>query len=257
MTTREETEPLGLRFALSDLPCLSARLPLHRRSLRIRGDRLLLVSPAADRLTQATGRRTRKVLSGESATPAELRETLELRRHRQVRIDSHGQYDHSDPRKSWLQLSPEGPEGHLHPAELQAMDLRGCGTLVLGACESGMTQRTGRDERNGFVRAAVHAGAPAVVAARWIAIDAVAAIVLDRFENYVRYLPRDLALQQAQLDVYRRTPGIPTDVPAVDHPTRWACWTLYGDSGWQTRAGPVRRSLRRNLGRWRRHGAHV
>jgi CHAT domain-containing protein len=137
------------------------------------------------------------------------------------------------------------------------MDLRGCGTLVLGACESGMAQQIGRDERTGFVRAAVHAGAPAVIAARWRAVDAVAAAVLDRFERYVRWLPRDLALQRAQLDVCRGAPGVPADIPALSHPARWACWTLYGDSGWQTGAGPVRRSLRRRLDERRWRAAHA
>ncbi|MGH3972632.1 MAG: hypothetical protein ACRDS9_04820, partial [Pseudonocardiaceae bacterium] len=56
----------------------------------------------------------------------------------------------------------------------------------------------------------------------------------------------------AQLDVYRHAPGTPVDLPAVDHPARWACWTLYGDSGWQTKASPVHRLLRRSLGQ-RRH----
>lgn len=258
MTATRGTEPLGLRFALSDLPCLSARLPLHRRSLRIRGDRLLLVSPPAGGLTRAAGRRGRTMLDGAHATRAMLQTQLEFHRHRQVRIDSHGQHEHDDSAKSWLQLAPEGADdGRLWPQELQWMDLRGCGTLVLGACESGMARRIGRDERIGFVRAAVHAGAAAVVAARWAAEDSVAATVLDRFERYVRYLPRDLALQQAQLDVYRRAPGTPVDLPAIDHPARWACWTLYGDSGWQTRAGPVRRSLRRSLDQRRRRVAHA
>lgn len=257
LTATGETEPLGLQFALSDLPCLSARLPLHRRSLRLRGDRLLLISPPADGLTPAAGRRAHTVLSGTRATWRTLQTELEAHRYHQVRIDSHGQHDQDDPTKSWLQLAPQGQHGQLRPEQLQWMDLRGCGTLVLGACESGMAQRAGRDERIGFVRAAVHAGAAAVVAARWRAKDSVAATVLDRFERYARYLPRDLALQQAQLDVYRRAPGTPVDLPAVDHPARWACWTLYGDSGWQTKASPVRRSLRRSLDQWRRHAAHV
>ncbi len=247
MPARGATEPLGLRYALSDLPCLSARLPLHRRSRRLRGERQLLVSPPAATLTRAAGRSADTVLDGEHATAARLREALGLRRHRQVRIDTHGQHEHDDATRSWLQLAPDGPGGRLWAQDLQQMDLSGCGTLALGACEAGMAQRTGRDERVGFVRAAISAGAAAVVAARWIAADPVAATVLDRFERYVRYLPRDLALQQAQLDVYRHAPGIPLDVPAVEHPARWACWTLYGDSGWQTGVRPVHRSLRRSL----------
>lgn len=242
--------PIGLRFALSDLPCLAARLPLYRRSLQLRGDRGLLVRPPSDNLTRAT-QRDRLMLDSGGSTPAELRAALELHRHRRVRIDSHGRYDPADPtRKSWLELAPGEPDGRLTPEQLQRMDLRGCGTLVLGACESGMAERIGRDERTGFVRAAIHAGAASVVAARWVAEDTVAAAVLDGFDRYVRYLPRDVALQRAQHDVYAGAPGIQVDVPVIDHPAHWACWTLYGDSGWQTGAGPVRRSLRRIVDEW-------
>lgn len=242
-------EPIGLRFALSDLPCLSALSPLLQRSRRVRGDTRLLVSPPASDITQADTMRGRTVLDGPKATRAQLGSVLARHRHRQVRIDAHGQHDPDDPQQPWwLQLAPDESDGRLTPEQLQSMDLRGCGTLVLGACESGMAQRRGRDERIGFVRAAVHAGAASVVAARWVAEDAVAAIVLDRFDQYVRYLPRDVALQRALLDV----PGALVDVPDLHHPAHWACWTLYGDSGWQTGADPVRRGLRRVTGRRRR-----
>jgi hypothetical protein len=239
--------PAGLRFALSDLPCLSARQPLRQRSVRLRGDTPLLVSPQPGKLTSAAVLRGRTVLAGHQATPANLQAMLELHRHRQVRIDSHGQYEHPDSVRSWLQLAPDGLDGRLTAEDLKWMDLRGCGTLVLGACESGMAQRTGRDERTGFVRAAFHAGVASVVAAKWVAVDEVAAPVLDGFDRYVRYLPRDLALQRAQLDVCTGARGVPADLPAIDHPARWACWTLYGDPGRQTNAGPVRRLLRKNV----------
>ncbi len=79
-----ETEPLGLRYALSDLPCLSARLPLHQRSRRLRGERLLLVSPPSSGLTRSAGRPADTPLDGERATPERLQEELGLRRHRYV-----------------------------------------------------------------------------------------------------------------------------------------------------------------------------
>ena len=238
---------IGHRFALSDLPCLSARRSLHHRSLRQRGDHTLLVRPPADDLTPPADMPGRPELNRERATLARLRAALESHRHRLVRIHSHGKHVEGDPvRQSYLQLAPEGrgQDGRLRPEELERMDLTGCGTLVLGACESGMAQRRGRDEPIGFVRAAVHAGAASAVAARWIAESHVAVAVADRFERYVRYLPRDMALQRAQLDVCDGMPGIPADLSAPDHPARWACWTLYGDSGYQTGAGPVRRLLR-------------
>lgn len=236
--------PLGLRFALSDLPCLSARSPLSRRSRRVRGDRSLLVDPAGEGITPARGIHA-QVLDGARATPAELAATLARRRHRQVRLDCHGRYDPLDEAGRWLQLRPDDASGRLPPEALQAMDLHGCGTLVLGACESGMATRTGRDERLGFVRAALHAGAASVVAARWAAADPVAAAVLDRFHHHLRRRTRDVALWQAQLDVCRAAPDRQVLDCAPDHPARWACWTLYGDAGWQTGAGVARRGLRR------------
>ncbi|MCK9897837.1 CHAT domain-containing protein [Frankia sp. AgB32] len=240
------TLPLGLRVALSELPCLSARRPLARRSQAVRGERHLLVSPPAEGITPARGR-PGGVLGGDQATPDRLRAALGERRHRQVRLDCHGGYD---PQHAWLQLAPAGPAGRLLPEQLQAMDLGGCGTLMLGACESGMATRIGRDERTGFVRAGLHAGAAAVVAARWVAADPVAAAVLDRFRHHLRHLPRDLALHQAQREIHTGAPADAVrrgwdEVAAPDHPARWACWTLYGDAGWQTAAGPVRRRLRR------------
>jgi CHAT domain-containing protein len=132
----------------------------------------------------------------------------------------------------------------LYAEDLRTMDLGSCATLVLGACESGMARRRGRDERAGFVRAGLQAGASTVVAARWDAQGHAATEVLDRFERYARYLPRDVALQRAQLDLCR---GAPAGETTLDHPAHWACWTLYGDPGLETAAGPIRRFARRVL----------
>ncbi|SMD27614.1 CHAT domain-containing protein [Kibdelosporangium aridum] len=225
-------ERIGHRYALSDLPCLSARRPLRLRSLRQRGHDSLLVSPP-DSLTPATDMPPHRVtVSDEDATPARLRADLAAKRRHLLRIDSHGKHEPGDPPLSWLQLAPDGPAGRVGASQLRELELRYCGTVVLGACESGMAERLGRDEAVGLVRAAMHAGASSVVAARWIADDKTAAKVLDRFERYIRYLPRDVALQRAQLDVCGDA-----------HPALWACWTLYGDTGWQTSGGPIRRTL--------------
>jgi CHAT domain-containing protein len=161
-------------------------------------------------------------------------------RYRQVRIDAHGEYDHGDTTRSWLALAPEGPAGHLEPDALERLDLGGCGTLILGACESGMATVIGRDERVGFVRAGIHAGAASVLAARWKAPDLVAGPILDNYQRYVRYLPRDVALQRAL-----RHTALEETVPQPEHPARWACWTLYGDSSWETGAGAIVRLVRR------------
>ncbi|WP_314174763.1 CHAT domain-containing protein [Streptomyces winkii] len=271
----EGGEPLGIRYALSDLPCLSALAPLRRRGHRTRGFSRLVVSPRPEgtarparvspwekvvdeaRPPEAASKavrrpRRRLMLLDRHATPEALGAALSRRRHRLVRIYSHGKHHHTDSGRSKLQLAPEGPDGAVLTDELQQMDLRRCGTLVLGACESGMAQLVGGDERTGFVRAAFVAGAASAVAARWVAPAHVAAELLDRFESYARHQPRDVALQLAQRDVYSGAAGEGVlgtrgQDPRRTHFANWACWTLYGDSGFQTRADPVTRRLRSAL----------
>ncbi|GHH46601.1 TIR domain-containing protein [Lentzea cavernae] len=198
---------LGMTHALSSLPCLSALRPLRRRSQELRGDEAVVVEEAS-----------------------ELLRTLETGRFQRVRINAHGMHDRMNPDQSWLQFG----DGQVTVEALGQMDFSACGTVVLGACESGMTQQRGRDERPGFVRAAITAGAAAVVAARWRTGSEAERKVLDAFDRNLAKFPRDLALQHALAEVAGR------------HPADWACWSLHGDAGVQTSAGPLRRRLRKN-----------
>ena len=250
---------IGARYALSDLPCLSVRHPLRRRSHGQRGARgkqMLLLQPNAaggtasvddHRFVAAKGVPGREPLTGAQATPARLREELATGRYRQARIDSHGKFERDPSLQPIIQLDPEGAAGEMTPEDLESMRLDGTGTVVLGACETGMAKRIGRDERTGFVRAALLSGASAALAARWEALDPVAARVLDRFERNLSHHPRDVALFLAQREEDTRDRSgdpSPRQYPATKaHPARWAAWTLYGDTSYQTRRGPLLRWL--------------
>ncbi|GGU51276.1 TIR domain-containing protein [Lentzea flava] len=214
---------LGLTHALSSLPCLSALPVLHRRSRGQRGDDTAIFSPDP-RLRRATTR-------GEQfSTAGELERVLEEHRFQRIRIDAHGKYNRVNPDQSWLTFGTE----RVSAEALGNMDFSACGTVVLGACESGVAQQRGRDEKTGFVRSTIAAGAAAVVAARWQAEDEAARQVLDAFDRNLARMPRDRALQHALREVADR------------HPADWACWSLHGDAGIQTKAGPLRRRLRKN-----------
>lgn len=231
-------ELLGHRFALSDLPCLAALGPLRERSARQRGGRRLYVSPSDGfARTRRRGFGHRRLVDDE-ATPDLLRDRVARLHPHRIRIDCHGAFD-SATDEPWLQLAPAGPSGRLTPDLVRALALDRCGTIILGACDSGMAQLRGRAEPDGFVRAALYAGSASAVAARWPADDPVAVAVLDRFEHHLRQLPRDVALHRAQQDYCAAA----TDAPLAAHPARWACWTLYGDTGRQTAAGRWRRGL--------------
>ncbi|SDJ90300.1 CHAT domain-containing protein [Lentzea albidocapillata subsp. violacea] len=186
---------LGMTHALSTLPCLSALRPRQRAARAQRGDEAETCEKAS-----------------------QLRRTLEEGRSQRIRIDAQAAHDHMSPDQSWLQFADE----RVSVEALGKMDFSTCGTVVLGACESGV------------VHAVTSAGAGAVVAARWQAEETAARQVLDTFDRHLAKLPRDRALQHALVEVADR------------HPADWACWSLHGDAGFQTSAGPLRRRLRKN-----------
>lgn len=244
---------LGHRFALSDLPCLAVRQPLRRQSRgrRSPGTRVLqpsaptTKSPHSDELHPLTAVEPgpdRQVFSRHEATPAAFQDALSSGVGT-VRIDSHGTFgnEHEGPALFLWPVRREQDQcsvGDLRPADLDGRHATTTtvGTLVVGACQSGMATRRGRDERIGFVRSGLLAGAPAVLAARWNAEDSTAARLLEDFEDGLRYLPRDLALQRAMIRTARCGPNDARGVVLC------GAWTLYGDPGLQTRRGL--------LGRW-------
>ncbi|MFI6097041.1 TIR domain-containing protein [Lentzea sp. NPDC051213] len=214
---------LGQTHALSSLPCLSALPPLKRRSRRQRGDNTAIFTPDPSLLAaRAPGAKFTEV--------TDLERELKEHRYQRIRIVAHGSHDRMHPERSWLRFGNE----RVTAEALGTMDFSACGTVVLGSCESGMAQPRGRDEQVGIVRAVITAGASSVLAARWLAEQEVAALVLDAFDRHLAKFPRDRALQLALREVADR------------HPADWACWSLYGDAGVQTKAGPLRRRLRKN-----------
>lgn len=255
------------QFAVSGLPCLSALAPLRRRSLASRGeprDKLEVAPPGlASELSRGSQGAMR--LSGSRATVSGVDHALKEQRFPVVQFDCHGRHDRQDAFRSWLQLAPaEEREGRLTAERLAELSLRRCGTLVLGACESGMDRRLGRDEGVGLVRAGLAAGAAAVLAAQWVAREEPTVRILRSFEHYLGWLPRDRALQRSQLDYLaccRDGGGLPPVGDGIEplqypeHPARWACWTLSGDAGFQTRAGRLRRWIRGRA--WRRRRSPV
>jgi hypothetical protein len=257
--TEVPAKSLITRYAISDLPCLSAQHPLAQRAITARGDYGLTVGPPASGITSLSnkpGDKRDRWLNGHEATIEAFDHLLTTQSFPWVRIDTHGSHLYDEALDSWLELARgRADDGRLTARRLQTLSLNRCGILILGACESGMSQRLGRDERIGFVRAGLAAGASAILAARWVAAGLAAATILARFQGYLRYLPRDQALQRAQLDLIEgRCPelmGLDQPLPHPDHPARWACWTLYGDAGLQTSAGWLVRLIRRFIARYK------
>jgi tetratricopeptide (TPR) repeat protein len=153
------------------------------------------------------------VHTGADANIAVVRDA---RRHGNLlHIATHGVFDADDPSRTRLRLA----DGWLTARELARLDLGGM-LVILSACDAA---RVGvREPTNatiGLARAALAAGADAVIASTWPLHDRVA---LDLLSDLARQLASGAApghaLRAAQLLQRARTP----------HPASWAAMTILG-----------------------------
>lgn len=154
-----------------------------------------------------------RVHTGADATIEVVRDA---RRHGNLlHLATHGVFDLDDPSRTRLRLA----DGWLTARELARLDLGGM-LVVLSACDAA---RVGvREPTNatiGLARAALAAGAEAVIASTWPLHDRVA---LDLLADLARQLASGAgpghALRAAQLLQRGRTP----------HPASWAAMTIVG-----------------------------
>jgi CHAT domain-containing protein len=94
--------------------------------------------------------------------------------------------------------------------------------VTLSACETGLGKAFAGEGLLGLTRAFQFAGARSVLASLWRVGDAATGELMPRFyRRLAAGLPKDEALQQAQLELLRD--------PALAHPWNWAGFTLSGD----------------------------
>ncbi|MDP9429347.1 MAG: CHAT domain-containing protein [Actinomycetota bacterium] len=132
-----------------------------------------------------------------------------------VHVACHGLFRPENPVFSALRLA----DGWLTAAQLTEIDLTGS-VVTLSACESGRTRSEGAgDEVIGLARAALGAGAAAVVVSLWLVNDAVTADLMTRvYELLGAGAGPAAALRAAQRE--RALRG--------DHPYHWAPFVLIG-----------------------------
>ena len=147
--------------------------------------------------------------------------TLELLRQQAGQADvlhlaCHAQFRADNPRFSALHLH----DGLLTADQVESLALRPC-TVVLSACETGLTDTGTGDERIGLVRAFGVAGAARVLASLWPVDDTVTAGFMASFYRALTAgAAPAAALRQAQLATRQ----------AHAHPYFWAAFALY--DGW-------------------------
>lgn len=118
----------------------------------------------------------------------------------------HGGFDPDSVANSRLELADGQPDGRVSFSRVfEQLDLRGCRSVFMGSCESGMARTDVAAEYIGLPAAMLSSGVRYVVGALWKIPQAASAVFVDRFLRAVNSDDADLclALAQVQRDMIR------------------------------------------------------
>lgn len=164
-----------------------------------------------------------RVLTGPEAREDTLK--AEAGRYRVVHLATHGFVDGRAPLRSYVALSPGGPEedGRLEAAELLGLRLD-ADLVVLSACETGRGQVLAGEGLIGLSWALFVAGSPTAVVSQWKVDSASTTRLMLAFHRRLRQAAppaKDEALRQAALTLLASREH--------RHPFYWAGFVLVGD----------------------------
>jgi CHAT domain-containing protein len=211
-------ESLGERHLLALVPSARAALlglqrqPVHAQRALALGESSRLPQAAAEARRVAARFPAGLALVGDDATLAGLQ--LHASQADVLHLACHAQFRSDNPRFSALHLH----DGTLSVDAAEQLGLRPA-TVVLSACETGLSDNDLSDEMVGLVRGFLVAGAARVVASLWPVNDEVAANFMDHFYGQlVRGKGPAAALQAAQTETRKTRPEAHF----------WAAFTLHG-----------------------------
>jgi CHAT domain-containing protein/tetratricopeptide (TPR) repeat protein len=102
----------------------------------------------------------------------------EVGHYRWLHFACHGEFDHDDPLRSWLEI---GPHQQLSAADVLAEYQLQAELVTLSACRSGLSRVLRGDEPMGLVRAFLRSGARAVLVTLWMVEDISARLLMEHF----------------------------------------------------------------------------
>lgn len=156
------------------------------------------------------------VLMRKEATESRFRESAPA--YDVVHVATHAYFDANDPLRSAILLAgDEKNDGRVEATELYQFNLK-ASLVVLSACQTGLAYVVQGDELIGLIRGVIYSGADAVLSTLWSVDDRSTAEVMKSFYEGFKMVPKDLALQQAQVATMQLFP----------HPFNWAPFILTG-----------------------------
>jgi CHAT domain-containing protein len=114
----------------------------------------------------------------QGARGIQQRLSAEVGRYRWLHFACHGEFDHDNPLRSWLEI---GPDEQLSAADVLAEYQLHAELVTLSACRSGLSRVLRGDEPIGLVRAFLRSGAQAVLVTLWMVEDVSARLLMEHF----------------------------------------------------------------------------
>jgi CHAT domain-containing protein len=208
---------------------LGLLIETHSQAPEARDPAPLVVSsgglPFYDGMLHAAALKNARVLTG-AAWPQVL-QFLESSAPRDVLFACHGEYHADQPQSSYLDLGGNVVSFSDLFADL---DLRGCRSVMMGACESGLSRAEISAEYIGLTSALLASGVRYVVGALWQVSQLATPVLAERYFGYLADETTSVpaALRRAQLDLIgmdratlaqwvteRMTPLYPELTPAI------------------------------------------
>lgn len=142
-----------------------------------------------------------------------------------IHLATHGQADNSSSDFSFLAFSENAAENKdsalLFVKEIYNLTCR-ADMVVLSACETGTGELQRGEGITSIARSFSYAGAKSLIATQWSIDDKAAGQLMFSFFNSIKKgIPKDLALQQAKLDLINTS--------RAAHPFFWAAFVAIGD----------------------------
>ncbi|MBE9031566.1 tetratricopeptide repeat protein [filamentous cyanobacterium LEGE 11480] len=239
------------RFATSNILSASKtdtrdQLPRQSQSIKILGlglseqrpgyDALPYVEKELDQIVKTNAEDQQGIFGGlQFLNQAFDRRALEdnLRDRQILHIATHGEFNPTNPRSSFLLLGNGQP--YAIPDIQTIRELRNVHLVVLSACDTGLG---GRDNlglevsgMSSFFLGDANK-AKAVLASLWKVNDESTSILMQQFyQGLAQGQRKTAALRQAQLFMLKQTPNNPVDAPEpnLTHPYYWAPFILMGN----------------------------
>jgi len=135
-----------------------------------------------------------------------------------IHLATHGEYNEETPLNSRILLSRDQlNDGSLTMAELFSLKWQ-ANLVSLSACETGLSKHRSGDELIGLQRGLIFAGTRSIISSLWSVNDEATEFLMTSFYRSLATMPKDKALQQAQIDT----------MAAYPDPFFWAAFNLTG-----------------------------